>query len=199
MSSELNPIRSVAIYCASSTKIKPIYYDVARQLGRGLAERGVTIVNGAGNMGLMQASSDACLEAGGKVIGVIPEFMIEQGWHHKGLTELIVTPSMETRKRRINEITDAAIILPGGCGTLDEFFEIVTLKQLGMYLKPIIVLNVDGFYDLLLQHLQRTMDENFMRQQHRDIWRVARNAEEAIEYIFTTPLIDESIRRFAKI
>ena len=195
----MNDIKSVAIYCASSTKIKPIYYEVARQLGSGLAESNVTIVNGAGNMGLMQASSDACLEAGGKVIGVIPEFMIQQGWHHTGLTELIVTPDMETRKMRINEMSDAAIVLPGGCGTLDELFEIVTLKQLGLYLKPIVILNVDGYYDLLLQHLERSMQENFMRREHRDIWCVARTAQEAINLIFTTPLIDESVRRFAKI
>lgn len=195
----MNDIHSVAIYCASSTKIKPIYYEVASQLGRGLAERGVTLINGAGNMGLMQASSDAALAVGGRVVGVIPEFMIKQNWHHTGLSELVVTPDMESRKLRINEMSDAAIVLPGGCGTLDELFEIVTLKQLGLYLKPIIILNVDGYYDLLLQHLERSMQENFMRHEHRDIWRVARTAQEAIDQVFTTPLIDESIRRFAKI
>lgn len=195
----LNDIKSVAIYCASSTKIKPIYYEVARQLGRGLAERGVTQVNGAGNMGLMQAASDAALEAGGQVIGVIPSFMIEQNWHHTGLTKIIETPDMESRKQIINDMTDAAIVLPGGCGTLDELFEIVTLKQLGVYLKPIIILNVDGYYDYLLKHLERSMEENFMRNEHRDIWRVATTAEEAIDMVFTTPLIDESVRRFAKI
>lgn len=195
----MNDIKAVAVYCASSTKIKPIYYEVARNLGRGLAERGVTLVNGAGNMGLMQASSDAALEAGGKVIGVIPTFMIEQGWHHTGLTQLIETESMESRKQTINGMTDAAIVLPGGCGTLDELFEIMTLKQLGVYLKPIIILNVDGYYDHLLQHLERSMEENFMRKEHCDIWKVAQTAEEAINLVFTTPLIDESVRRFAKI
>lgn len=195
----MNNIKSVAIYCASSTKIKPIYYETARQLGRGLALRGVTQVNGAGNMGLMQAASDAALEAGGRVVGVIPTFMIEQNWHHTGLTQLIETPDMGSRKQTINDMTDAAIILPGGCGTLDEFFEIVTLKQLGVYLKPIVILNVDGYYDHLLLHLERSMQENFMRNEHRDIWKVATTAEEAIDLVFTTPLIDESVRRFAKI
>ena len=195
----MNDIKSVAIYCASSTKIKPIYYETARQLGRGLALRGVTQVNGAGNMGLMQAASDATLEAGGRVVGVIPTFMIEQNWHHTGLTQLIETPDMGSRKQTINDMTDAAIILPGGCGTLDEFFEIVTLKQLGVYLKPIVILNVDGYYDHLLLHLERSMQENFMRNEHRDIWKVATTAEEAIDLVFTTPLIDESVRRFAKI
>ncbi len=195
----MNNIKSVAVYCASSTKIKPIYYEAARDLGRGLALRGVTLVNGAGNMGLMQASSDACLEAGGKAIGVIPSFMIAQGWQHTGLTQLIETPDMESRKQTINDMTDAAIILPGGCGTMDEFFEIVTLKQLGVYLKPIVILNIDGYYDHLLLHLERSMEENFMRHEHRDIWKVARTPEEAIDLVFTTPLIDESVRRFAKI
>ena len=195
----MNNIKSVAVYCASSTKIKPIYYEAARDLGSGLALRGVTLVNGAGNMGLMQASSDACLEAGGKAIGVIPSFMIAQGWQHIGLTQLIETPDMESRKQTINDMTDAAIILPGGCGTMDEFFEIVTLKQLGVYLKPIVILNIDGYYDHLLLHLERSMEENFMRHEHRDIWKVARTPEEAIDLVFTTPLIDESVRRFAKI
>ncbi len=195
----MNKIRSVAIYCASSTKIKPIYYKVAEELGRGLAQRGVTQVNGAGNMGLMRAASDAALEAGGFVIGVIPTFMIEQNWHYTGLPQIIETPSMESRKQTINDMTDAAIVLPGGCGTLDELFEIITLKQLGVYLKPIIILNVDGYYDYLLKHLERSMEENFMRNEHRDIWRVATTAEEAIDLVFTTPLIDESVRRFAKI
>lgn len=195
----MNDIKSVAIYCASSTKIRPIYYEVASQLGRLLAERGVTQVNGAGNMGLMQAASDAALEAGGKVVGVIPSFMIEQGWHHSGLTQIIETDSMASRKQTINDMTDAAIVLPGGCGTLDELFEVITLKQLGVYLKPIVILNVDGYYDHLLMHLERSMEENFMRPQHRDIWVVATTAEEAVDLVFTTPLIDESVRRFAKI
>lgn len=195
----MNNIHSVAVYCASSTKIKEVYYEAARQLGRGLGRRGITLINGAGNMGLMQASSDACLEAGGRVVGVIPTFMIEQGWHHTGLTELIETPDMASRKQRINDMSDAAIVLPGGCGTLDELFEIITLKQLGVYLKPIVVLNVAGYYDDLLRHLQRTIEENFMRPEHAGIWRVATTAEEAIEMVFTAPLVDESVRQFAKI
>ncbi len=195
----MNDIHSVAVYCASSTKIKEVYYEAARELGKGLALRGVTQVNGAGNMGLMQAASDAALQAGGKVIGVIPSFMIEQNWHHTGLTQLIETEDMESRKQTINDMTDAAIVLPGGCGTLDELFEIVTLKQLGVYLKPIVILNVDGYYDYLLRHMERAMKENFMRSEHRDIWKVATTAEEAIDLVFNTPLIDESVRRFAKI
>ena len=195
----MNDIKSVAVYCASSTQINPKYFEDAHELGRLLGERHVTLINGAGSMGLMQASSDGCLEAGGEVIGVIPSFMIEQDWHHKGLNQLIETPDMESRKQRINDLSDAAIILPGGCGTLDEFFEIVTLKQLGIYLKPIIILNTLGYYDHLLTHLERSMQENFMRDIHRDIWRVANTPQEAVDLVFSTPMWDASIRRFAKI
>lgn len=192
-------MKRVAVYCASSTKIKPIYFEVARQIGKALAEHGLGLVNGAGNMGLMQASSDACLESGGEVTGVIPQFMVDQNWHHTGLTKLIVTESMHERKKTIADMTDAAIVLPGGCGTFDELFEIITWKQLGLYLNPIVLVNVDGYFDTLLALLQKAVDENFMRPQHADIWRVARTAEEAIEMLYSTPQWDTSVRRFAAI
>ena len=189
----------IAVYCASSTKIHEEFFEAARALGRGMAQRGIGLINGAGHMGLMGASSDACLAAGGEVTGVIPTFMVEQGWHHKGLTRLIETPDMHERKQTIARMSDGCIALPGGCGTLEELLEVITWKQLGLYLKPIVILNVDGYYDYLLRHLERSMEENFMRPAHRDIWKVATTAEEAIELVFTTPLIDESVRRFAKI
>lgn len=192
-------MKNIAVYCASSTKIKPVYFEVAHEVGRLLAERGLGLVNGAGNMGLMQASSDGCLDAGGKVTGVIPQFMVDQNWHHTGLTELIITDSMHTRKKKIADITDGAIVLPGGCGTFDELFEIITWKQLGLYLNPIIIVNVDGYFNELLALLQKAIDENFMRPQHGDIWRIATTAEEAVDMLFTTPQWDTSVRRFAAI
>lgn len=192
-------MKNIAVYCASSTKIKECYFEAAREIGRGLAQRGFGLVNGAGNMGLMQASSDACLEAGGRVTGVIPQFMVDQNWHHTGLTELIITDSMHTRKKTIADMTDGAIVLPGGCGTFDELFEIITWKQLGLYLNPIILVNVDGYFDTLLELLQKAIDENFMRVQHADIWKVARTAEEALDMLTTTPQWDTSVRRFAAI
>lgn len=192
-------MKRVAVYCASSTKIKECYFEVAREIGMGLAERGLELVNGAGNMGLMQASSDGCLEAGGKVTGVIPQFMVDQNWHHTGLTRLIVTESMHERKKTMADMTDAAIVLPGGCGTYDELFEIITWKQLGLYLNPIIIVNVDGYFDTLLALLQKAIDENFMRVQHGAIWRVATTAEEALALLYSTPQWDTSVRRFAAI
>lgn len=192
-------MKSVAVYCASSTKIKPCYFEVAREIGRRLAGHGLELVNGAGNMGLMQACSDGCLEAGGEVTGVIPQFMVDQNWHHTGLTRLIVTQSMHERKKTMADRTDAAIVLPGGCGTFDELFELITWKQLGLYLNPIILVNVDGYFDALLALLQKAIDENFMRVQHGGIWRVATSAEEAVEMLYTTPQWDTSVRRFAAI
>ncbi len=189
----------IAVYCASSTQIDDRYFQDARQLGRLMAERGVTLVNGAGNMGLMAASAEGCLEAGGKAIGVIPTFMIKEGWCHEGMTEIIETADMHERQARIAEMTDGGIFLPGGCGTLAEMTELITWKQLGLYLKPIILLNTGGYFDSLLNTLHLAIRENFMRPVHADIWRVAPNPEEALEMALTTPLWDTSIRRFAKI
>lgn len=189
----------IAVYCASSTQIDDRYFQDARQLGRLMAERGVTLVNGAGNMGLMAASAEGCLEAGGKAIGVIPTFMIKEGWCHEGMTEIIETADMHERQARIAQMTDGGIFLPGGCGTLAEMTELITWKQLGLYLKPIILLNTGGYFDSLLNTLHLAIQENFMRPVHADIWRVAPNPEEALEMALTTPLWDTSIRRFAKI
>ncbi|MBP3829903.1 MAG: TIGR00730 family Rossman fold protein [Bacteroidaceae bacterium] len=189
----------VAVYCASSTKIHEEFFAAARALGQGLGERGIGIVNGAGNMGLMAASADACLAAGGEVTGVIPTFMIEQDWHHKGLTQLIATRDMHERKQTIASLSDGCIALPGGCGTLEELMEVITWKQLGLYLKPIVILNTRGYYDPLLLQLQRGIDEHFMGPRHADIWRVAQTPEEAIDLVLSTPLWDASVRKFAAI
>ncbi len=135
----MNAIRSVCVYSASSTKVDSMYFEAARELGRLLALRGIRLVNGAGNLGLMRACADACLEAGGQVTGVIPHFMVEQGWQHPGLTELIETDDMHSRKQTMARLSDGVIALPGGCGTMEELLEIITWKQLGLYLNPIVV------------------------------------------------------------
>ena len=189
----------IAVYCASSTKVPPDYFSAARALGEGLARRGIGLINGAGNMGLMAASSDACLAAGGEVTGVIPSFMVEQDWHHKGLTQLIETRDMHERKQTIAQLSDGCIALPGGCGTLEELMEVITWKQLGLYLKPIVILNTHDYYAPLLQQLRRGIDEHFMGERHADIWRVAATPEEAIELVLSTPLWDKSVRKFAAI
>ena len=185
------------VYSASSGQVPAVYLEAARTLGRLIASGNHTLVNGAGRTGLMGACTDACLAAGGKAIGVIPQFMIDQGWQHRGMTELLVTPDMHRRKELMTEKSDACIALAGGVGTLEELLEIITWKQLGLYLKPIIILNTNGYYDALLAQLQRAADECFMRPQHTAIWSVAATPEEAIQLALTTPLWDASVRKFA--
>lgn len=195
----MNDILSVCTYCASSTKIAPCYFQAAEELGRLLAQEKIQIINGAGNIGLMAAISDAALQAGGKVTGVIPHFMIEQGWNHTGLTQTIAVENMHERKQTMADLSDAVIALPGGCGTLEELLEIITWKQLGLYLNPIVILNTNHFFDPLLNMLDKAIAENFMRNQHGKIWLVADEPAEAIQLIRTAPIWDPSIRKIAKI
>lgn len=195
----MNKINSVCVYSASSTKIDPVYFDAARELGTLLGQKRIRLINGAGNMGLMSAVADAAMEAGGEVTGVIPGFMVEQGWHHTGLTRLVEVDSMHERKKMMADLSDAIIALPGGCGTLEELLEVITWKQLGLYLNPIVILNIKGYYDPLLRMLATAVDENFMRRQHGDIWHVAATPLEAVSFIHSVPLWDASIRKFAAI
>lgn len=187
----------ITVYSASSGLAPQQYVELASALGRELARRGHSLVNGAGRTGLMGATADACLQAGGEAIGVIPQFMIDQGWQHTGMTRLIVTPDMHNRKETMAEMSDACIALPGGVGTLEELLEIITWKQLGLYLKPIVIVNAGGYFDPLLAQLERAVEAQFMRPQHRGIWVTARNAEEAVRLCETTPLWDSSVRKFA--
>ena len=185
------------VYSASSGQVPAVYLEAARTLGRLIASGNHTLVNGAGRTGLMGACTDACLAAGGKAIGVIPQFMIDQGWQHRGMTELLVTPDMHRRKELMAEKSDACIALAGGVGTLEELLEIITWKQLGLYLKPIVILNTAGYYDALLEQLQRALTEQFMRPMHSQIWQVATTPEEAVRLCEETPLWDSNIRKFA--
>lgn len=141
----MNKITSVCVYCASSTKIASAYFEAARELGTLLGQRHIRLINGAGGIGLMRATADAVLAAGGEVTGVIPHFMVEQGWQHKGLTEMIEVENMHQRKQKMADLSDAVIALPGGCGTLEELLEIITWKQLGLYLNPVVILNTNNF------------------------------------------------------
>lgn len=194
-----NQITSVCVYSASSTKIDPAYFEAARELGTLLGKRHIEVINGAGNMGLMAAVADAALAAGGPVTGVIPRFMVEQGWHHTGLTRLIEVENMHERKKQMAEMSDAVIALPGGCGTLEELLEVITWKQLGLYLNPIVILNTKGYFNPLLDMMRKAVEENFMRAQHQAIWHVAETPREAVELVHTLPLWDVSIRKFAAI
>lgn len=195
----MNNIKNICVYSASSTKIAPIYFEAAEKLGQLLARKHINLINGAGCLGLMCRISDAALAAGGTVTGVIPRFMVEQGWHHKGLTRLIETESMHERKQLMADLSDGVIALPGGCGTLEELLEIITWKQLGLYLKPIVILNTNGFYNPLLEMLQQAISQNFMRKEHGTIWHVAQTPEEAVNLLYTIPHWSKEIRKFAAI
>ena len=199
MNPTVNYINKVCVYSASSTQIDEAYFTAARTLGTLLAEKGISLINGAGKMGLMAAVTDAVMQHGGEAIGVIPRFMVEQGWHHTGMSQLLVVNDMHERKQTMARLSDAVIALPGGCGTLEELLEIITWKQLGLYLNPIILLNTKGYFTPLLEMMQRAVDEHFMRTQHAAIWRVAQTPEEAVEMLFTTPRWDSSVRKFAAI
>ena len=182
----MNEIKSVCVYSASSTHISPIYFEVAEELGRLLAQKHISLINGAGCIGLMAATSNAVLRAGGTVTGVIPRFMVEKGWHHQELTRLVVTETMHERKQLMAEMSDGVIALPGGCGTMEELLEIITWKQLGLFFKPIVILNIDDYYNPLLKMLKNAVDANFMRKEHQAIWQVATTAEEAVELLYTS-------------
>lgn len=195
----MNEIKSVCVYSASSTQIAPVYFEVAEELGRLLARKRINLINGAGCIGLMAATSNAALAEGGMVTGVIPRFMVEQGWHHQGLTRLVETDTMHERKQLMAEMSDGVIALPGGCGTLEELLEIITWKQLGLYLKPIVILNIDGYYNPLLEMLKNAIDGNFMRKEHQAIWQVASTADEAIDMLYHAPAWNRELRKIAAI
>ena len=158
----MKPAFSVAVYCGSRTGKHPEFAQAAKEVGRWIGQHGGQLVYGGGRNGLMGLLADACLEAGGQVIGVIPKTMVEREWAHSGCTELIITETMHERKRIMAERCDAFLALPGGIGTFEEFFEAWTWRQLGFHDKPVGLLNVGGYYDLLLQFLRHSVDNQFM-------------------------------------
>ncbi len=160
-------MKSIAVYCGSNKGKRPIYAEAAATLGNYLATQNIDVVYGAGNVGLMGIVADRALEAGGRVIGVIPHFLRKWEVCHEGLSELIIVDSMHERKVEMTRLSQGAIILPGGFGTLDELFEIITLVQLEQEQQPIGLLNVEGYYDHLIAHLDRMTEEGFVHSKHR--------------------------------
>ena len=182
-----NGNREVVVYCASSTEIDPLYFNAASKLGELLAENDITCINGAGRAGLMGALNDAVLQNGGRVKGIIPQFMVDAGWGHTHLTETIITATIHERKAAMVKSADAVIALPGGIGTLEELAEIITWRQLGLYQKPIIILNINNYYQPLLSFLEKMINEKFMKEVYRELWQVATSPEEAVGLIRTIP------------
>lgn len=174
-------INTICVYCSSSDKVRPIYYEAAKDMGRALARHGLRLVYGAGKTGLMGAVADAALQAGGEVVGVIPAFFNTPALVHQRLSTLEVVETMHERKARLVELADAFVALPGGFGTFEEFFEIVTWSQIGLHAKPIGLLNAGGYYDPLLKMVEHAYAEGMIYAEHRQLFVHARQVEELLE------------------
>ena len=170
--------QSIAVFCGSKTGNNILFAAHATQLGYLLAEKNITLIYGGGNKGLMASVANGVLEKGGKVIGIIPLVLTEWEHQHEGITELIVVETMHVRKRMLYEKCDAAVVLPGGYGTLDELFEMLTWNQLSIHDKPIYILNTDGFYDALLAHINKMLEEAFLYNKLEDSFTVVTTPEE---------------------
>jgi uncharacterized protein (TIGR00730 family) len=178
-------IKTITIYASASSRIPSVYFEAAEKLGKLLAEHSITCVNGGGIKGLMAAVTNSVLENGGNVCGVTPRFMFDNGWIHPSIQDVIITPDMHDRKKTMAEKSDACIALPGGVGTLEELLEIITWKQLGLYSKPVVILNTADFYDHLLAMLEKADRENFIHSQLTTYYQVATTPEEALDLIFS--------------
>lgn len=192
-------ISRVSVFCASSHKVDPKYFDVAEQLADVLVENNITTVYGGGAVGLMGRLADVAMQKKGKVIGIIPRFMLDVEWGHKNITDLIVVKDMHERKKKLIEDIDAIIVLPGGSGTLEEAMEVITLKRLGKFTKPIIFINTDGFYDSLFQLFEKMIEEKFMREEHRNIWISIDHPTQIINAINSAPVWDKSAIKIAAV
>jgi uncharacterized protein (TIGR00730 family) len=173
-------IRNVAVFCASSNGLHSAYRVAAENLGHALATRNIGVIYGGANVGLMQAVAEAALAADGKVVGVIPEVLVDLEVAHHGITELHITSTMHTRKALIGEKADAFIALPGGFGTFEELFEVLAWHTLKLHSKPIVLLNTNGFYDKLLTFLDHCVEEGMLKAKNRGLLLVADTVEEAL-------------------
>jgi uncharacterized protein (TIGR00730 family) len=182
-------LKSVVVYCASSNQVRSIFFEHARSLGQILANHKISIRYGGGNSGLMGEIAKSSRENGGEVIGIIPKFMIDNNWNMEieFLTEMIVTQTMHERKTKMLDGVDAAIALAGGVGTLEELLEVICWKKLGLFTKPIIILNTDGYYNDLLRMFDKTVEENFMVPDCSKLWTVVSTPDEIIKAMIETP------------
>ena len=192
-------IQSIAVYCASSNKLRPSFVEAAERLGNLIAAEGMRLVYGDGGIGLMAAVARGALSNGGEVIGVIPQFMVDQGWNNPSSTQTIVTQTMHERKATICDISDAMVALPGGIGTFEELLECLTWKQLGLHHNPVVILNTDGYYDRLLACLDLMVEEQMMRPIHKEMFVVVNHPEEVIPAFLIAKEWDPNTRRLAAI
>lgn len=184
----MSHIKSVCVYCGSSNTSNPAYDAPTIELGQSIATQGLTLVYGGGNPGLMGKVSDSCLKAGGKVIGIIPDHIRQMEPQHQDLTELHVVDNMHIRKQMMAERADAFVIMPGGFGTLDEAFEILTWKYLGIHNLPIIIANIDGFWNPLLALIDHMRENGFVREAHMSAFTVAKDISEIMKILKNTEI-----------
>ena len=187
----------ICVYAASSPQAAPVYMDAARLLGETLAASGCSIVYGGGSQGLMGALADGALAKGGEVVGVLPKFMADLEWGHPGLTHLDLVEDMRERKHKLLTGSDAVVALPGGCGTLEELFEAITLKRLGLYFNPILLLDTAAFYQPLQAFLQQVIDQKFLNPEHAQMWSLVAEPAQVLPAIAATPKWREDARNYA--
>ena len=187
----------ICVYAASSSQAHAEFSAAAFALGEALAINGHSLVYGGGSQGLMGAVADGALAHGGEVIGILPKFMADLEWGHPGLTELCLVEDMRERKHQLLTDSDAVVALPGGCGTLEELFEAITLKRLGIYFSPIILLNTRDYYTPLQTFMQQVIDEKFMNAEHHAMWSLVDSVQEVLPKILSTPKWREDARAYA--
>ncbi len=179
----MSKIKSACVYCGSSSTSNPVFDAPTIELGQSLAKSGITLVYGGGSPGLMGKVANSCMDAGGAVIGIIPDHILKLEVRHNQLTELHVVDNMHTRKMMMADKADAFVIMPGGLGTLDEAFEIMTWKYLGVHNKPIIIANIDGYWDPLIALIQHMYSHKFVREEHMNTYLEAKTVSEVMEIL----------------
>ncbi|CAA6822461.1 MAG: Lysine decarboxylase family [uncultured Aureispira sp.] len=189
----------VCVYCASSTKINTAFFKATEILAKDLVKEDAEVVYGGGGVGLMGQLADTVLAEGGKIKGIMPQFMNEVEWGHKGVANFVYTETMHERKAKLIDGVDAVIALAGGTGTLEELLEAITLKKLGLFTKPIIILNTNGYYDPLKEMLKRCAEERFMQTEHLEMWSFVENPEDVIPIIKKTKEWSSAAIQFAAV
>ncbi len=176
-------LKRVCVFCASATKVDDVYFEEAKKLGEILAKHKIAMNYGGGAVGLMGEIANSMLKNNGVVTGIIPRFMVEVEWEHKGVKDMIHVETMAERKERLIKDVDAVITLPGSTGTLEELFDVLSAKKLGLFTKPVIIVNTGGFFNPLIEMLQKIVDEKFMHKENLNIYEVVDSSEDAIKAI----------------
>jgi uncharacterized protein (TIGR00730 family) len=187
----------ICVYCASSAKVDKSYFDATERLAKEFVNEGIEVVYGGGAIGLMGKLADTVIEKGGRIKGIMPKFMNEVEWAHKQVTDFEFTDTMHERKAKFLQEVDGLVTLAGGSGTLEELLEAITLKRLGQFTKPIIILNTNGFYNPLREMLERCVAENFMDERHLTMWMFVDEPEQVIESIKSAAAWDNEAIKFA--